>query len=120
MFNHKSEPDSSPTEATTSSRDPFRKRLSAAFKVLVHGERPTLAAKPLLDPLIVASIHHHADFIADTYDNPVAGSFARDILADSAYVIVDSFGVAPDETAREPVEAETTADMLAQAHRGSR
>ena len=39
MFNLKSAPSNSTTEAEASSREPFRKRLSSALQVLVHGER---------------------------------------------------------------------------------
>jgi len=120
MFNHKSAPNNSTTEAGASSREPFRKRLSSAFQVLVHGERPPQSPPPPLDPRIVAGINHHADFIAQTYDDPLAGSFARDILTESAYVIVDSFGVPAEEKVREAAETEATADLLTQSRREPR
>jgi hypothetical protein len=98
---------------------PLRKRLSAAIKVLVHGERPLQGPLPPLDPRIVAGINHHADVIADAYGDPLAGSFARDILTESAYVIVDTFGIpVTDEPMRETTDCDATADLLVRRRRG--
>jgi len=95
-------------------RGPFRKRLSAAIHVLRYGERPPLGPLPPLDPRIVEGINHHADVIADTYGDPLAGNFARGILTESAYVIVDSLGVpVVDEALRQGTARDETADLLA-------
>ena len=68
----------------------------------------------------MAGINHHADFIAQTYDDPLAGSFARDILTESAYVIVDSFGIPARGDGREVAETEATADLLTHSRREPR
>jgi hypothetical protein len=120
MFSHKSTPNFSTAESGASSREPFRKRLSSAFQMLVHGERPPQSPQPPLDPRIVAGINHHADFIAETYDDPLAGSFARDILTESAYVIVDSCGIPTEETVSDAADSEVTADLLTQSRREPR
>lgn len=117
MFIHKSARKNSPASASGSSRDLLRKRLSLAFQVLVHGERPPQSPPPPLDPRIVAGINHHADFIAQTYDDPLAGSFARDILTESAHVIVDSFGVPTEGSPQEAAETAATADLLTQSQK---
>lgn len=120
MFSHKSTPTFSPAESGPPSREPFRKRLSSAFQVLVHGERPPQGPQPPLDPRIVAGINHHANFIAETYDDPLAGSFARDILTESAHVIVDSCGIPTEEKVSDAADSEVTADLLTQSRRESR
>ncbi|MDA8358559.1 MAG: hypothetical protein M0Z95_20220 [Actinomycetota bacterium] len=113
MFTTKTTTDTSTTMPTWP-RGPFRKRLSAAIHVLRHGERPPVGPLPPLDPRIVAGINRHADFIADTYGDPLAGSLARDILTESAYVIVDTLGdPVVDEALRQAAEQEETADLLA-------
>jgi hypothetical protein len=100
-------------------RGPFRKRLSAAIHVLRYGERPPLGPLPPLDPRIVEGINHHADVIADTYGDPLAGSFARDILTESAYVIVDTFGIpVTDEPMFETTDCDATADLLVRGRKG--
>jgi len=117
MFSHKPSRNSSPTSAGGSSCDPLRKRLSSAFQVLVHGDHPSQSTQPQLDPRIVAGIDRLAEGIAETYNDPLAGSFARDVMTESAYVIVDSFGVPSEEKMREAAQNEATADLLAQAPR---
>jgi hypothetical protein len=117
MSTRKTRPRSSTGAA--SPRGPLRKRLSAAIQVLVHGERPLQGPLPPLDPRIVAGINHYADVIADAYGDPLAGSFARDILTDSAYVIVDSLGDSVmDESMREADVTDATADLLVRGRRG--
>jgi len=111
---------SSGSTGGASPRGPLRKRLSAAIQVLVHGERPLQGPLPPLDPRIVAGINHHAAVIADAYGEPLAGSFARDILTESAYVIVDTLGVpVVNESMCEAAETDVTADLLVRGRRGT-
>jgi hypothetical protein len=81
--------------------------------MLVHGEEEPPSVKPPLDPRIVAGIDRNAEDIAEAYGNPLVGSFARDIMTDSAYVIIDTFGVDMEATSGS-AETEATAELLTQ------
>lgn len=117
MFIHKSSRDTSPITGGASSRGSLRQRVAWALQVLVHGEGEPQNVRRPLDPRIVAGIDRNADYIAAAYDDPLAGSFARDILTESAYVIIDSFGEPDEEATRESAETEATADLLTQGRR---
>jgi len=119
MFIHKSSRNNSPVGKGATSRGSLRKRLASAFQVLVHGEQEHESGQRRLDPRIVAGIDRDARVIAEAYGDPLAGSFARDILTESAYVIVDSFGEAAEEARQETTENDATADLLIHGRRKS-
>lgn len=114
---HNSSRHHSPIINGASPRASLRWRVAAAFQVLVHGAPEPQSDERPLDPLIVAGIDRHADAVAEAFDDPLAGAFARDILTESAHLIIDSFGVPAREAKGQSVATEATADHLVRGRR---
>jgi hypothetical protein len=74
-----------------------------------EGEQP-------LDPSILLGIDRQAERVAEIYDDPLAGEYARRLMTESARAVFKKFdGVRSAETA---AETEATATLLQQPPRG--